>query len=47
MKDKNVKSERFSTQEQGHFLTSYLLKPKSVNTNCLCMLHRQIGSDYL
>ena len=46
MKDKNVKSERFNTQEQGHFLTSYLLKTKSVSTNYLCMLHREIIGDY-
>lgn len=42
MKDKNVKSDRFNTQEQGHFLTSYLLKTKAMITNYLCMLHRKI-----
>lgn len=45
MKYKNVKSERFNTQEQGHFRTSYLLKTKAVSINCLCMLYRKVIGD--
>lgn len=44
MKDKNVKSDRFNTQEQGHFLTFYRLKTKALITNFLYMLHRKVKS---